>query len=148
MAHKKQYFRIRCLASFAIMKQGGTPTHIVPFGHFGFTAKYKCTPYQNDTDNFFSRIPHDQIRGICHCLSNVPQLRDGQTDILVLPCAPCRSVLCLSCHVGISPIDCKHFACVAVLACTTLVGCVGIGPTQAHQCTRIPYGITYPLPLG
>ena len=90
MAHKKQYFRIRCLASFAIMKQGGTPTHIVPFGHFGFTAKYKCIPYQNDTDNFFSWIPHDQICGICHCLSNVPQLRDGQTYILVFPCGSCR----------------------------------------------------------
>ena len=103
MAHKKQYFRIRCLASFAIMKQGGTPTHIVLFGHFGFTAKYKSTPYQNDTDNFFSWIPHDQNSGTCHCLSNVPQLRDGQTDILVFPCAPCRSVLCLSCYGGISP---------------------------------------------
>ena len=57
MAHKKQYFRIRCLASFAIMKQGGTPTHIVPFGHFGFTAKYKRTPYQNDTDNFSLGYP-------------------------------------------------------------------------------------------
>ena len=46
------------------------------------------------------------------------------------------------------PIDCKHFAYVAVLACTTLVGRVGIGPTQAHQCTRIPYGITCHLHLG
>lgn len=61
MAHKKQYFRFRCPASFAIMMQGVTPTHIVPFGHFGFTAKYKRTPYQNDTDNFFSWIPHDKI---------------------------------------------------------------------------------------
>ena len=39
------------------MQQGGTPTHIVPFGHFGFTAKYKRTPYQNDTDNFSLGYP-------------------------------------------------------------------------------------------
>ena len=70
----------------------------------------------------------------------------GTADILVLPCAPCRSVLCLYCHTGhFAHIGCKHFACVAVLACTTLVGRDGIEPPQARQCVRIPYGITFPL---
>ena len=130
------------------MKQGGTPTHIVPFGHFGFTAKYKRTPYQNDTDIFFSWIPHDQIRGICHCLSNVPQLRDGQTYILVLLCGSCRQSLCLSCRSGhFAQIGCKPFACVTLHACSASVGRDGIEPPQVHQYVRIPYWITFHLPL-
>ena len=50
---------------------------------------------------------------------------------------------------GISPDRLQAFRLryTARLQCL-LVGCVGIGPTQAHQCTRIPYGITFPLALG
>ena len=122
-----------------------TYTHSA-FWSFWIYGKIQTYPLPKRYRQFFSWIPHDQICGICHCLSNVPQLRDGQTYILVFPCGSCRQSLCLSCRSGhFAQIDCKHFACVAVHACTTLVGCVGIGPTQAHQCTRIPYGITFPL---
>lgn len=70
----------------------------------------------------------------------------GTAYILVFPCGSCRLSLCLSCRLGhFAQIGCKHFACVTVHACTALVGCGGIEPPQAHQCTRIPYGITCTL---
>ena len=150
MAHKKQYFRIRCLASFAIISQGVTPTHIVPFGHFGFTAKYKRTPYQNDTDNFSLGYPMTQsVVSVIACQTCLSYETDKPPFLYSPAASLVDNASCLSCHGGISPDRLQAFRLryTARLQCL-LVGCVGIGPTQAHQCTRIPYGITYHQPLG
>ena len=140
MAHKKQYFRFRCHASFAIMMQGVTPTHIVPFGHFGFTAKYKRTSYQNDTDNFsLGYLMTKSAVSVIACQTCLSYETD-KPPFLYFPVASLvDNASCLSCHVGISPIGCKHFACVAMLACMTIVRYGGIGPPQSTP--------VYPHPL-
>lgn len=149
MAHKKQYFRIRCPASFAIMMQGVTPTHIVPFGHFGFTAKYKCISYQNDTDNFFSRIPHDQIPWYLSLLVKHASVTRRTNHLFCISLWRLWWITPLAYLVtgAFRPIGCKHFARVAVLACTTLVGCIGIGPTQSTPVHQIPNGTLLALSL-
>lgn len=104
MAHKKQYFRFRCPASFAIMMQGVTPTHIVPFGHFGFTAKYKRTSYQNDTDNFSLGYPMTKsVVSVIACQTCLSYETD-KPPFLYFPAASLvDNASCLSCNVGISP---------------------------------------------
>ena len=45
----------------------------------------------------------------------------GTAHILVFPCGTCRQCLCQSLHMAhFARTNCKHFACVAVLACTTI----------------------------
>ena len=131
------------------MKQGGTPTHIVLFGHFGFTEKYKRTPYQNDTDNFSLGYPMTKtLVSVIACQTCLSYETD-KPPFLYSPAASLVDNASVYLVTGaFRPIDCKPFACVAVLACTTLVGRVGIGPTQVRQYVRIPYGITLPLPLA
>lgn len=143
MAHKKQYFRFRCPASFAIMMQGVTPTHIVPFGHFGFTAKYKRTSYQNDTDNFSLGYPMTKSGVSVIACQTCLSYETDKPPFLYFPAASLvDNASCLYCHVGhFAHIGCKHFACVILHACSTSVGRDGIEPPQAHQCVRIPYGI-------
>ena len=128
------------------MKQGVTPTHIVPFGHFGFTAKYKRTPYQNDTDNFSLGYPMTKsVVSVIACQTCLSYETD-KPPFLYSPAASLVDNASVYLVTGaFRPIDCKPFACVTVHACTASVGCVGIGPTQAHQCTRIPYGVLLSL---
>ena len=72
----------------------------------------------------------------------------GTADILVFPCAPCRSWLCQSLYdAHFARTNCKPFACVMLHACSTLVGRGGIEQPQVHQYVRIPYGILLALRL-
>ena len=147
MAHKKQYFRVRCHASFAIMRQGVTPTHIVPFGHFGFTAKYKRTPYQNDTDKFSLGYPMTKsVVSVIACQTCLSYETDKPTYLYSLVALVGRASVYLVTG-AFRPIDCMHFACVTLHACSAFVGRDGIEPPQARQCVRIPYGITCLLAL-
>ena len=122
MAHKLQYFRIRCLASFAIIRQGVTPTHIVPFGHFGFTAKYKCISYQNDTDIFSLGYPMTKsVVSVIACQTCLSYETDKPPFFYFPAASLVDNASCLSCLVGhFAQIGCKHFACVAMLACMTI----------------------------
>ena len=62
-----------------------TYTHSA-FWSFWLYGKIQTYPLPKRYRQFFSWIPHDQISGICHCLSNVTQLRDGQTTFFIFPC--------------------------------------------------------------
>lgn len=150
MAHKKQYFRIRCHASFAIMMQGVTPTHIVPFGHFGFTAKYKRTPYQNDTDNFSLGYPMTKsVVSVIACQTCLSYETDKPPFFYFPAASLVDNASCLSCHTGhFAQIGCKHFACVTLQACSAFGRYGGIGPPQSTPVYPIHYGITCLLSLG
>ena len=86
------------------MKQGGTPTHIVHFGHFGFTAKYKRTPYQNDTDNFSLGYPMTKsVVSVIACQTCLSYETDKPPFLYSHVASLVDNASCLSCHGGISP---------------------------------------------
>ena len=120
---------------------------VVPFGCFGLMVlrtcaspaiyvRRLCTSCNLHAQNFQSRVRQQrETRGIYISL----RLATGNGSFAVRASRP-------YCHTGhFAHIDGKHFACVTLLACSALVGCGGIEPPQAHQCTRIPYGVLLAL---
>ena len=73
----------------------------------------------------------------------------GTADIFVLHCGPYRSVLCLSCHGGISPDRLQAFRLryTARLQCH-LLGMAESDRHKAHQCTQSLTGFTCLLALA
>ena len=92
------YFRAGCTALLSAILSDSLPCLICyhdarcytyahsAFWSFWLYGKIQMYLLPKRYRQFFSRIPHDQICGICHCLSNVPQLRDGQTTFFLFPC--------------------------------------------------------------
>ena len=120
------------------MIQGVTPTHIVPFGPFGFTAKYKRTPDQNDTDIFSLGYPMTKsVVSVIACQTCLSYETD-KPPFLYFPVASLvDNASCLSCHGGISPDRLQAFRLryTARLQCH-LLGMAESDRHKAHQCTQ------------
>ena len=126
-----------------------TYTHSA-FWSFWLYGKIQTYPLPKRYRQFFSWIPHDQIPWYLSLLVKRASVTRRTNHLFYIPLRRLWWITPLAYLVtgAFRPIDCKPFACVTLHACSASVGCVGIGPTQAHQCTRIPYGITYHQPLG
>ena len=124
-----------------------TYTHSA-FWSFWLYGKIQTYPLPKRYRQFFSWIPHDQIPWYLSLLVKRASVTRRTNHLFYIPLRRLWWITPLAYLVvrGISPDRLQAFRLryTARLQCL-LVGCVGIGPTQAHQCTRIPCRILLAL---